>query len=105
VCKVTAAHSLVHPAGVAVKGSFCCPKCGGKAPVHHGPASPKPGDPSKPLGPDNFPCPLCAAPAAALFEALPASSLDAPVVRLLHLTPTETLLDGFHSQLDRPPRA
>jgi hypothetical protein len=101
---VAAAHALVHPAEAATSPP-CCKKCGGKAPVQHAPAAPKPADPSKPVGPDNCPCPLCAAPAAALFDALPATALDPPVVGLLHPTSAATSLDGFRSQPDRPPRA
>ena len=104
VCKVAATLALIQPAEGA-KGVRCCTKCGGKAPARHSPAAPKPADPSKPVGPDNCPCPLCAAPAAALFDAQPATGLDPPAVGLLHLTPAAASLDGFRSQLDRPPRA
>jgi hypothetical protein len=96
VCKLDAARAVSQLPDAAAKPP-CCQKCKAK------PAPPKPDKPTKPTCPPD--CQLCSAPTAALTVTAPETGLDLSVVDRLPATSPPAVPDGFHSLLDRPPRA
>ena len=80
----------------------CCAKCVKKAAPHTG--SPKPRTPAKPICPTGTDCALCGAPAV-IPVVVCVAEVPVPAVGPLAEYGRAFAAAGFHSLLDRPPRA
>ncbi len=98
VCKLDAARTVCQLTDAPAK-PLCCTKC--KAKPAQLPANPD--RPTKPTCPPD--CQLCSAPAAALIVTAPDTGLDLSITAPVSAASPLAVPDGFHSLLDRPPRA
>ena len=109
VCKVAAVESCTHSPSIPSQSSCskppCCEKCAHKPADKQAPEAPKPDRPWKPVCPTDCLSPLCTVFSAVVSDSFVTAELDQPTPERLSNALQLLSPDGFHTLLDRPPRA
>jgi hypothetical protein len=109
VCKVAAVEACTHAPFIPNQPSCskppCCKKCEHDPAEKKPPLAPKPDHPLKPVCPTDCLSPLCTVFSAVVSDSFDSAQLDQPTAERIPNALQLLSSDGFHTLLDRPPRA
>jgi hypothetical protein len=109
VCKVAAVEACTHPTSAPVPQNCpvppCCAKCSKQFADSSVPSAPKRDNPVKLPCRTNCLSPLCTVFSAVVSDTFVSGELDQPTAERLPIAFQMLSPDGFHTLLDRPPRA
>ena len=109
VCKVAAVEACTHtstaPTSPPCSAPPCCAKCAKKPADSPAPVPSKQDRPTKQSCPTNCLSPLCTVFSAVVSDTCLSSDFDQLTPELLPVALQLSSPDGFHTLLDRPPRA
>jgi hypothetical protein len=109
VCKVAAVEACTHSTSSQAPSNGglppCCGKCESKPAHKSAPLAPQPDCPKKPTCPTDCLSLLCTHFSAVISDALFSNDLDQPTAERIPVMLQLLSPEGFHTLLDRPPRA